>query len=218
MKKIVLIVMSVMMVSGLTFAQESQKKSQSTAQPGTKSATQDKTSVNTSQGTGTASPASSPSAAQPKTGNQPNEHNRGNDLEFVNEASSAGLMEVQLGKLAQQKGSSVQVKEFGRMMERDHSDANNKLKSAVQKLGVPASSTLQKKHQDNVDDLSKKSGADFDKAYVDLMVKDHKEDVEKFEKASNDIQEPALRQWVTSTLPVLKKHLAEAEKLQNQVK
>jgi putative membrane protein len=74
------------------------------------------------------------------------------------------------------------------------------------------------KHEDNVESLSKKSGADFDKAYVDLMVRDHKEDVNKFEKASGEIQDATLKQWVSSTLPVLKNHLAEAEKLQAQVK
>jgi putative membrane protein len=222
MKKILLLAMSIMMVTAFSFGQESQTKSKAGE---VKSAVQDKTKETNNKIKGTESGVSSSQSAtgtgvsgavQPSANTKVSE--KGKDLAFVNEAASAGLMEVQLGKLAQQKATSQQVKDFGRMMERDHSDANSKLKAAMQKVGVTVPSNMIEKHEDNVESLSKKSGADFDKAYVDLMVKDHKEDVNKFEKASSEIQDASLKQWVSSTLPVLKKHLAEAEKLQARVK
>src|SRR5512133_1073134 len=216
MKEILLLAMSIMMVTAFSFGQESQTKSKAGE---VKSAVQDKTKETTNKIKGTETSASS---SQSATGTGSNAsisvNEKGKDLAFVNEAASAGLMEVQLGKLAQQKATSQQVKDFGRMMERDHSDANTKLKAAMQKVGIAVPSNMIEKHEDNVESLSKKSGADFDKAYVDLMVKDHKEDVNKFEKASSEIQDASLKQWVSSTLPVLKKHLAEAEKLQARVK
>ncbi|HEX2394093.1 MAG TPA: DUF4142 domain-containing protein, partial [Bacteroidales bacterium] len=109
----------------------------------------------------------------------------GKDGSFINEAASAGLMEVELGKLAQLKGSSQQVKDFGRMMERDHSDANRKLQAISSKMGLTPSTRMLDKHQDHLDRLKNKSGAEFDDDYMDLMVKDHDEDVEKFQKAQS---------------------------------
>lgn len=195
MKKLGLIVVSLMILPAFAFSQESQTKDDKS------------TSVTSSQSTGTGSVSSKVSG-----------YDRGKELEFVNEAASGGLMEIQLGRLAQQKGSSQQVKDYGRMMERDHADASNKLKMNMQKLGIPAPSTMLQKHEDNIEKLSKESGAEFDKAYIDLMVKDHKEDVNKFEKAAENIQEPSLKEWTSNTLPVLKKHLALAEQLQEQIK
>ena len=142
---------------------------------------------------------------------------RGKDLLFVNEAASAGLMEVQLGKMAQQKGVSQQVKDFGKLMEKHHSDANKKLMALTQKLGIPATSRMMEKHQDNIKNLGEKNGEAFDKAYMALMVRDHKEDIEKFEKAEDEISNTELQQWVTNTLPVLKTHSTKAKSIQEQV-
>jgi putative membrane protein len=143
---------------------------------------------------------------------------RGKDLLFINEATSAGLMEVQLGKMAQQKGVSQQVKDFGKLMEKEHGDANKKLMAITDKLGVPVRSGMMDKHQEHIKDLSEKSGASFDQAYIDSMVKDHKDDIEAFEKAEEEVSETELKQWIASTLPALKQHAIKAESIKEQVK
>jgi putative membrane protein len=138
--------------------------------------------------------------------------------EFVMEAANGGMMEVQLGKTASQKASSPLVKEFGNTMVRDHSDANNKLKEAVKSLQITLPATIDKKEMDMMDKLKNKTGKDFDKEYMDMMVDDHKKDVSKFETAQKNVTDPSLKAWIDKTLPVLKQHLEKAESTQKQLK
>ncbi len=138
--------------------------------------------------------------------------------DFVMDAANGGMMEVQLGKLVSQKASSPEVKDFGSTMVKDHSDANQKLKSAVKSLQITIPSTMDKDHKDMMDKLNNKTGKDFDKEYMDMMVKDHKKDVSDFETAQKNVTDPSLKSWIDKTLPVLKQHLAKAENVQKQLK
>lgn len=138
--------------------------------------------------------------------------------DFVTDAANGGLMEVQLGKLVAQKANSPQVKEFGSLMVKDHSDANQKLKDAVKTLQINLPSTVDKNHKDMIDKLSTKTGKEFDKEYMDMMVKDHKKDVSEFETAQKNVTDPSLKSWIDKTLPVLRQHLAKAENVQKQLK
>lgn len=137
---------------------------------------------------------------------------------FVMQAAMGGMMEVQLGKLASQNATSQQVKDFGKLMVKDHSDANMKLKTAVKSMQFTIPSTLDKDHQNKIDKVTKKTGKDFDKEYMDMMVKDHKEDVSDFEQAQRNVTDPSLKSWIDKTLPVLREHLNKAETIQKQLK
>lgn len=138
--------------------------------------------------------------------------------EFINDAVVGSLMEVQLGQIAQKKALSQQVRDYGKMMEKDHSDASNKLKPVLQTLALSAPETMDKEHQDKIDNMNKKTGKDFDKEYIDEMVSDHKDDVEDFEEAQKKLPSGELKTWVENTLPVLRQHLIQAETLQEQLK
>lgn len=138
--------------------------------------------------------------------------------EFVDEVSSGGLMEVQLGKIAQKKALSQEVKDFGKMMEKDHSDANDKLKAAVQSLNLTIPAALDKDHQDKIDNLNKKSGKDFDKEYIDKMVNDHKDDIDELEDAQKNLPSGELRTWVENTLPVIRQHYTQVQTIQETLK
>ena len=136
-----------------------------------------------------------------------------NDVGFVNAAAQGGMLEVQLGQLAQRNALNQQVKEFGAMMVKDHTKANAELKKIanVKKLTLPLS--LDKDTQDRVDSMSLQSSAGFDLKFMDLMVAAHKKDVATFEKATTGVKDPDLKAFAVKTLPVLKMHLTEAEKL-----
>ena len=138
--------------------------------------------------------------------------------EFVDDASAGSMMEVELGKIAQKKAMAQQVRDYGKMMEKDHGDASNNLKTALQSLSLNIPATLDKDHQDKVDNMNKKTGKEFDKEYIDAMVRDHKDDVEDFEDAQKNLPSGELRTWVENTLPVLRQHLIQAETLQEQLK
>lgn len=140
---------------------------------------------------------------------------QGQDTTFAKEAASAGLMEVELGNLAQQNAESPRVKSFGEMMVRDHSAANNELKSLASAKNLMLSDSMMKKHRDHVESLRKLTGKNFDRRYMQMMVDDHTEDVEKFEKASTNSTDADLKTWAGKTLPILRMHLDSAKAISN---
>lgn len=138
--------------------------------------------------------------------------------DFAVEAANGGLMEVELGKIAQEKGTSQRVKDFGAMMVRDHGKANDELKALATSKNITLPDSVGAEHRDHIMDMSKKTGKDFDKAYIDMMVSDHKEDIDKFQKASTDLTDPDLKTFASSTLPTLKAHQDSAKAIQDGIK
>lgn len=130
--------------------------------------------------------------------------------DFAVEAANGGMMEVELGKVAQQKAESQRIKDFGAMMVQDHSAANDKLKSLAQSKNITLPGTIGIDAQKDIDDLNKKTGRDFDKAFMSMMLSDHKKDVKAFQKAASDLKDMDVRNFAAETLPTLQKHLDSA--------
>lgn len=139
------------------------------------------------------------------------------DAKFAVNAANGGMAEVMIGKLAQDKGSA-KVKEFGEMMVKDHSMANDELMTLAKSKNITLPAVVSSDELKNFNDLSKKNGADFDKAYVKLMVDDHKKDIKEFEDAEKDLKDPDLKAFATKTLPTLKMHLASITKIDSTMK
>jgi putative membrane protein len=133
------------------------------------------------------------------------------DVKFVHEAAMGGMLQVQLGKIAQEKAQSQDVKDFGARMVTDHTGVNTELKQLAEKKGITLPDKLDKKHEKIVDKLSKLSGSAFDKEYMKLMVKGHESDVAAFKKASKDLKDPDLKDFATKTLPAFEEHLKLAK-------
>ena len=140
------------------------------------------------------------------------------DAEFAVDAASGGLMEVELGNLASTNGASQMVKHFGQTMVSDHSKANDELKATANSKNISLPSIPNNKMQKSIDDLKQKQGRDFDKAYMDMMVKDHKEDISHFQKEADKGNDPDLKTWASGKLPVLHHHLQMAENIQRELK
>jgi putative membrane protein len=136
---------------------------------------------------------------------------------FMNDAAKGGMAEVELGKLAQEKATNPRVKNFAEMMVRDHTTANDDLKAIARQKNVTLPSDLGK-HKDHYNDLSKKTGADFDKAYMKMMVDDHEDDIDEFEKIANNGTDPDLKTFASQKLPTLRKHLDSAKAINQSLK
>jgi putative membrane protein len=139
------------------------------------------------------------------------------DAKFTVKAAAGGMAEVMLGKLAQDKGGP-EIKDFAAMMVKDHSIAGDELMTLAKSKNIALPTVLDKDMQKNFDELDKKAGPDFDKAYVKLMIDDHKEDVKEFDKATQKLKDPDLKAFATKTLPVLKMHLAAISKIDSIMK
>ena len=132
-------------------------------------------------------------------------------MDFAKDAATGGMMEVELGNMAQQKAKSQKVKDFGKMMVDDHTKLNNEFKDIASKKSIDLPATVTDDQRKEIDDLSKKSGADFDKAYVDMMIDDHKKDIAAFKKAEGDVSDNDVKNFITNSLPTLQKHLDAIE-------
>lgn len=135
------------------------------------------------------------------------------DRDFIMEAAMGGMMEVELGRVATQQGSSEAVKQFGQRMVDDHSKANQELMSLASSKGITLSTTMDEKHHKDMMKLQAMTGADFDRAYSKMMLSDHKKDVSAFEKQSTKGADPDLKAFASKTLPTLQEHLQMANAL-----
>jgi putative membrane protein len=135
------------------------------------------------------------------------------DESFYKNAAEAGMAEVDAGKMAQAKGTSPAVKEFGAMMVKDHSAANAKLKKIAMSNGVelPAGPSMMQKAMAKKTDM--KSGESFDKDYIEGQIKGHKDTVDLLQKEIDEGQDADAKAFATQTLPTVKKHLAKIEQI-----
>lgn len=140
------------------------------------------------------------------------------DADFAVEAADDGMLEVQLGTLALTKATSPQVKQFAQMMVDDHTKANNELKALAQTKNISLPTVLGNENQRDYDNLNEKTGADFDKEYMDMMVKDHKNYVDDFEKQAENGKDAEIKSWAAGKLAALRQHHEMAEKTQESVK
>jgi putative membrane protein len=136
---------------------------------------------------------------------------------FMTGVADVGMAEVKLGQLAKEKGTNTRIKAFGEMMVRDHSKANDELKALAGKKNVTLPATIGDAHQKKYDDLSKKSGKDFDKAYINAMVDGHQSAVDNF-KNNADNSDADVKEWVNKTLPTLQMHLDSAKAIKKALK
>lgn len=149
----------------------------------------------------------------------PNNANVQKDNEFAQKALQASQAEVNMGQLAQSRGSSQEVRDFGMMMVNDHKKANDELRELTQQRGYSNLSVkVTDMAQKDYDQLTKASGAEFDKAFVNQMVKDHEQAVDLFRKQAENGKDEELKNWAAQTLPTLEKHLEHAKRLQESVK
>ena len=159
-------------------------------------------------------------AAQPGEGTRKSESTKDDkvakgDRKFIEEAAGGGMFEVQAGQLASTRAQSPDVKSYAGMLVDQHTKANDELTQLANAKGVELPAAPPRAMRREIEQLGKKSGADFDKDFIKTAVKDHKKDIKDFEKASKDLKDPEVKAWATKTLPVLKEHLAQAQKLQD---
>lgn len=129
------------------------------------------------------------------------------DKAFVQKALQGGMAEVELGKLAEQKGASADVRQFGQKMVEDHTRLGSQMKQVAQNIGVRGPHGLSKKDQKLVAKLESLSGAQFDDAYIQVMVKDHKKDLSDFRQEVGNTQNNSLRQVAEQGAKVIDGHL-----------
>ena len=139
------------------------------------------------------------------------------DHQFMMKAAQGGMAEVEMGQLAATNGSASCVKQFGNRMVTDHSKANDEAKQLASEKNITLPTTTSAKDQSTHTKLSSKNGAEFDKAYMSDMIKDHQTDINEFQHEASSGMDPDVKAWASKTLPTLQEHLRMAQSCGKQV-
>jgi putative membrane protein len=140
------------------------------------------------------------------------------DAKFAVAAANGGMLEVELGKLAKNKAIAPKAIAFANMMVTDHTKANTELKALAGTKFITLPAILDSKKQKDYDDMSKMKREEFDKTYIDYMVKDHKEDIELFKKEAQEGKDAELKAFAAKHVPILEHHLQMAQQAADAVK
>lgn len=130
---------------------------------------------------------------------------------FLQNAYQDNLTEVQVGQMAQQKGQSQKVKDYGQSLVRDHQAVNEKVQQIAKQKGVELTNKLDMRHQMKVDRLTALTGEEFDKTFMEEQIKAHQETVALFEKVASKSTDNEVKEFAQSTLPELRHHLEMAQ-------
>jgi putative membrane protein len=158
-------------------------------------------------------------SAQQQSGQQPSDASvhaklSEQDREFLVKAAQGGMLEVEAARLAQERASSAEVKEFAQTLLKDHQAANEKLQRIAADKGIALPKELDAKHKDELKKLSEARGEDFDRMFIQRMgLQDHKKDISMFEKQAKQGKDAQLKNFAEQSVPTLRKHLSMAQKI-----
>lgn len=155
-------------------------------------------------------------AADAGTINNTNNTLAQDDREFLMDAAKGGMKEIAASEAAQKKATTTQAKEVAEMMVKDHTAMHEQVKALALKKNLTLPTSLDDDAMEDMNKLNELSGAGFDKAYLDQMVKDHKQTIENFEKASKDAKDTAVKALATAALPKLRHHLEMVQNTQSK--
>lgn len=141
------------------------------------------------------------------------------DEDFLVKAAEINMEEIQLGQLAQQKGTLADVKDLAKMLTDEHTKAMSDLSALAGRKSIAIPTATTDKVQNAYNKLNEKAaGNDFDKEYCDMMVKGHNDAIDAFERAANNAADADIKAWASSMLPGLRMHLEKAKACEDKLK
>lgn len=136
------------------------------------------------------------------------------DKDFVQKAYKSNMSEIELGKIAAQKASSDDVKQFAQQMVDEHQRSNDQLEQIAREKGIDLPSSVQIPEQSRWTNLS---GPEFDREYVRHQMKAHKDAVSLFQNEANSGQDPELKSFASNQLSNLEQHSNTINALNSKV-
>ena len=189
----------------LLAACNNQSKESTTATNGADSASANMRSDHANADTGMANNSGTTATADPGT------------ADFLMKAADGGLAEVAAGQAAQSKATNESVKMFAGMMVNDHTGANQQVKDLAARLQVSLPAEPSEQHKKKIDEASKKEGKAFDKAYMTMMVDDHKKTISLFKDGAEKAGNQEVKTFINNTIPKLQMHLDSAQAIQKRL-
>ena len=135
------------------------------------------------------------------------------DKLFLRTAVAGNLLQIKLGQLAAQKGSTADVKELGQKMVTDHTEINADLAPIADSMGVMVPKKISKEDQAAYEKLNGLSGTAFDTAYITLMVNDHHQDLREYRQEFITATDETLKDAVLKSAKIIREHMTMVDKL-----
>ena len=136
------------------------------------------------------------------------------DSNFAREACQAGVAEVEIGKLAARNTKNADVRALARRIASDHSQAEKELAQLFARKGLPPEREMAPPFRTSLDRLAALKGREFDHAFKEQVIEDHRSAIDLFEKQADQGTDPDLKAFAQRHLPHLREHLAAAERLE----
>lgn len=154
---------------------------------------------------------------KPKEGDKPTDDKTMTETNFVDHAYTGCQNELLLARLAQQRARNEEVRKFANKMIEEHNKGNQALILIVSKQRIAVPDKPLKEQQKELDRLHSNEVKDFDKEYMECIVKDHEKAIEMFERASKELKNEELKEFATKAVPALKEHLALAKEVRGKL-
>lgn len=140
------------------------------------------------------------------------------DAQFAVDAAEGGMLEIQAAELAAINSSSKEVKDLSRIIQSDHTKANEELTAMAGQKHITLPDDLGNEAQGKLNELAKLRGNDFDKAYCDLMIKDHKRAIDNFKEEAQEGSDDEIKVWATGKVSTLEHHLSLVQNMAKDMK
>lgn len=143
--------------------------------------------------------------------------NKEDDAEFIVDAATMDLKNIELAKLAM-RSSNADIKANTKMMEDAHTKSYNEIKMVAEQKSIAIPLSIGTDAISEYKDLNDKTGADFDKKYLDIMVDNHEKEIKRYEKYIDNSKDPEIKTWAGTTLTELRAHLDHTKELKEKYK
>jgi len=136
---------------------------------------------------------------------------------FINQTATEGMAEVEMGKVASDHALSSEVRQFAAQMISDHTKANEELERIASEKLLRVPKDLDAEHKAKIDILRKKTGAEFDKSYMQAQVSDHDKMQQLLAAEATNGKNADLKKFAVKILPTVREHYQMAKELEAKV-
>lgn len=135
------------------------------------------------------------------------------DTSFVQDAVKSNQMELKMLENGEKMGTSKEVKDAAKKMIADHQKLGAKMSAYASTKNIPLDQDMDK----DINEINEEKGASWDKEWLNKMVDEHQKDINKFEDAQDDVNDPELKAMITDALPILRSHLDMVTQLRDKM-
>lgn len=134
---------------------------------------------------------------------------------FLTEAADARLMDAAQGKLARERGTTEEIRSYGRWMMRDQSKLLEEIQAIAKSKNVKLPSAISEQKSKGLEELKQEKGPEFDKKFAKMICIDHKRDVKEFKKAAK-FEDVDVKQFASQYLPTIEAHLERIQEIEQE--